>query len=161
MVSLTQLGIANQQLNTTVVILHNTRNHSLAQCVQIGSTRYQHKPPPSYEESQLISTVRQRNLRKRASMSAVRIPVLPEAPGNDIESPRDRWPETRSIAQELPAGDLGDPGCDLDFDRLSIQSSLLDMPATPPTSRSAATGKARARRWLELQCRDALGDLQE
>nr|OQO16693.1 hypothetical protein B0A51_16545 [Rachicladosporium sp. CCFEE 5018] len=134
------LGIAAQQLNTTVVILYTLRAIPSSSCVVTcnGSRILERRPPPSYEESQLISSARRRNLRKRASIMA-----------NDLDN---------ITAHEMPAENerrclLETP--EMAFDRLSIASSLFDVPSRTPPSQPPVMGRARSRRWLETQSGDS------
>ncbi|KAK6441674.1 hypothetical protein LTR95_002090 [Oleoguttula sp. CCFEE 5521] len=136
MVSLTQLGIAAQQLNTTVVILYTLRATPPSSCVVTcnSSRLLERRPPPSYEESQLISSARRRNLRKRVSIMANDLDII-----TAHEMPAEN---ERRYVMETP---------EMAFDRLSITSSLFDVPSRTPPSQPPVMGRARSRRWLETQ----------
>lgn len=162
MVSLTQLGIANQQLNTTVIMLDHrqspriivVQDNSNYAC-SFGSER---KPPPGYEESQLITAVRQRNLRRR--VSALGLGSASVVMG-DSEHALHESPNVNILPAEL-AGDMlegrAENMLDIDFDEYPVTPSLLDgvsdcsqhvgwSISTPPE-----LGRARSRRWLEAHC---------
>nr|OQO26107.1 hypothetical protein B0A51_04501 [Rachicladosporium sp. CCFEE 5018] len=136
MVSLTQLGIAAQQLNTTVIILYTLRATQPSSCNVTcnGNRVLERRPPPSYEESQLISSARLRNLRKRASIMADH--------ANDVAVHEMPAEIRQSSLHEIP---------EMAFDRLSITSSLFDVPSRTPPSQPPTMGRARSRRWLETQ----------
>ena len=84
------------------------------------------KPPPGYEESQMIAAMRQRNLRKRAS--ALGVDAAGVAMGNDGNYLH-RSPSTQSFPAEV-SGDRSrgrkESVLDMDSDRLSITSTLVD-----------------------------------
>lgn len=163
MVSLTQLGIANQQLNTTVIMLDHRQSPRIIVAQDnanyASSFGLERKPPPGYEESQLIAAVRQRNLRKRASARAV-CNALTDM--DNSESLLYSSPSMRNLRAELPGDDVRERGAknlsDRDFDTSSITSSTLDETfghsqhtehniLSPPV-----LGRARSRRWLEAHC---------
>jgi hypothetical protein len=159
MVSLTQLGIANQQLNTTVIILDHRQSPRISDTsIFSGSSLTERRPPPGYEESQMIAAVRQRNIRKRASALGVNTQVAGVVDG---ESQLHHSSSTQSLPVEMQ----GDPimedtgfALDVDFDKLSITSSLLDgmynhgQPVHQSSPIPPALGRARSRRWLESHC---------
>jgi hypothetical protein len=159
MVSLTQLGIANQQLNTTVIILDHRQSPRIGDISTFSvSSRTERRPPPGYEESQMIAAVRQRNIRKRASALGVNGPVEAVVGG---EPQLHHSLSTQSLPVEMP-GDLisedTEFSLDVDFDKLSITSSLLDgmynhgQPIDQNSPTPPALGRARSRRWLESHC---------
>jgi hypothetical protein len=159
MVSLTQLGIANQQLNTTVIILDHRQSPRINDCSMFsGPSMTERRPPPGYEESQMIAAVRQRNIRKRASALGVNTQAAGVVDG---EPQLHHSSSTQSLPVEMP-GDpiMEDAECslDVDFDKLSITSSLLDgmynhgQPIGQNSLRPPALGRARSRRWLESHC---------
>jgi hypothetical protein len=159
MVSLTQLGIANQQLNTTVIILDSRRSPRISDSrtlsVPLATERMS---PPGYEESQMIAAARQRNLRKRASaleltgQTAVTVDSGPRLNHSSSipEMPTD-GPENAIVGvAELPS--------DCVLDKSSADSSLVvslhneDHFDSRAYSQSPRLGRARSRRWLELHC---------
>lgn len=162
MVSLTQLGIANQQLNTTVIMLDHRQSPRII-VVQDNpnyacSFGQERKPPPGYEESQLIAAVRQRNLRRR--VSALGLGNASAVTGDSGHALNEN-PNSNILPAEL-AGDMlegrAENVLDIDFDGYSVTPSLLDgvsdrsqhvgwSTSTPPE-----LGRARSRRWLEAHC---------
>ena len=162
MVSLTQLGIANQQLNTTVIMLDHRQSPRII-VVQDNSNHacsfgLERKPPPGYEESQLIAAVRQRNLRKRASALGVGSASVAMS---DCEHALHESLSENILPAELAGDMLGGRAenvLDIDFDNSSITPSPLGgmFDCTQHVGRSISTppglGRARSRRWLEAHC---------
>jgi len=172
-VSLTQLGIANQQLNTTVILLSQRQNPRIviAAAVQaqdnttaVSNFGLERKQPPGYEESQMIAAIRQRNLRKRASAaSALGVAAAAAAPNPAMyNNPQlHASPSTQSLPVELAAdtiiADRAEHVLDIDFDKLSITSSLLDglcdgsqhFRRESSSATTSSLGRARSRRWME------------
>jgi hypothetical protein len=162
MVSLTQLGIANQQLNTTVIMLDHRQSPRII--VAQDNSNYacsfgpERKPPPGYEESHLIAAVRQRNLRKRVSALGLDSASVAMS---DSEHALFESPSANILPAEL-AGDMlegrAENVLDIDFDKLSITSSLVGgmFDCSQHVGRSISTppglGRARSRRWLEAHC---------
>lgn len=163
MVSLTQLGIANQQLNTTVIMLYHRQSPRIivaqSSAVQTSGFGLERKPPPGYEESQLIAAARQKNLRKRASALGID-DALTGLVNTQFSLPSS--PSTHSLPAELAGDNIpehrADNLLDIDFDKSSITSSLLDgmFDQSQYAERSVSTppgpGRARSRRWLEAHC---------
>jgi hypothetical protein len=162
MMSLTQLGIANQNLIMAVMHLHHQSPRIVV--AQDDATLkpdagLERKPPPGYEESQMIAAMRQRNLRKRAS--ALGVDAAGVAMGNDGNYLH-RSPSTQSFPAEFD-GDRcrgrKESVLDMDSDRLSITSTLVDddmsersAHAQQGVSKTSGLGRARSRRWMEAHC---------
>jgi hypothetical protein len=130
MVSLTQLGIANQNLVMAVLHLRYKRPRIVVEHMQAtlaSTTGLERKPPPEYEEFQMIAAIRQRNLRKRAKALGVEFSTT-AAIGNH-ENFLHYSPSTYSLPAEL-AGDRfegrEEDVSDIDFGRLLITSTLVD-----------------------------------
>lgn len=155
-VSLTQLGIANQQLNAAVIILHTTVPRIVVQHSATTKDGFhpERKAPPSYEESQFISVARNRNLRKRASALAVKRSTTC---GGAVMLEPFEMSEDRSESR-------GDSFLDVDFDRASLVDSIADSLISLPSQqrmvdepRSHVLGRVRSRRWLDSQCGGSAG----
>jgi hypothetical protein len=167
MVSLTQLGIANQQLIMTVMMLHLRHSPRIVvaedNATLTSTLSLERKPPPGYEESQMIAAMRQRNLRKRASALGVQTPP-PVATVESHENSLHHSPSTHSLPAELAGDGFGgraESVLDMDSDRLSITSTLIDDGLSERSahdqqggSTSLGLGRARSRRWMEAHCND-------
>lgn len=172
MVSLTQLGIANQQLNTTVILLSQRQNPRIIIAAAAQETAasassnfgLERKQPPGYEESQMIAAIRQRNLRKRASAASalgVAAAAAAPAPAMGNSNQLHTSPSTQSLPVELAGdtviGSRAENVLDIDFDKLSITSSLLDglcdgsqyVRRDSSSTTTSGLGRARSRRWME------------
>ena len=98
-VSLTQLGIASQSLNATILQLNSrdSRPSSSAGSPPIQSPRQgEWKPPPTYDESLFLSAGRRRNIQRRATAMGLQT-VGP--PPNQIVQPVQPAQPDRSRAQ--------------------------------------------------------------
>jgi hypothetical protein len=138
-VSLTQLGITNQQLCTTITMLHirqsprivivahqggNNNNNNTGEAAFASSNAgllLERKSPPGYEESQMIAATRQRNLRKRASA----LGGLNNAPPP---------PQTAGVGESL----------NLNLNHLHHSPSTLSLPAELAGEESFFGGRAAA-----------------
>ena len=156
--SLTQLGIANQNLIMAVMHLHHQSPRIVVEqddATLTPSASLERKPPPGYEESQMIAAMRQRNLRKRAS--ALRVDAAGVAMGNDGHYLH-QSPSTLSLPAEV-AGGRKESVLDMDSDGISITSTLVDdgmsersVHVQQGVSTTSSLGRARSRRWLEAHC---------
>jgi hypothetical protein len=165
MMSLAQLGIANQQLIMAVMMLHLNQSPRIIvaqdNATLTSNPGLERKSPPGYEESQMIASIRQRNLRKRAS--ALGVDAVGVAMGSiSKEHHRHQSPSTLSLPAELAGdrpGGRKDSVLDMDSDRLSITSTLVDdglSDHSPHVQQGVSTtsglGRARSRRWMEAHC---------
>jgi hypothetical protein len=169
-VSLTQLGITNQQLCTTITMLHirqsprivivaqqgggNNNNNNTGEAAfassNAGGLLLERKSPPGYEESQMIAATRQRNLRKRASALGGLNNAPPPPTAGVGESLNlnhlHHSPSTLSLPTELAGEESyfgGRAAAGKDFDNNN------NLPMTPPTlvdamsDRSSYHGRTR------------------
>lgn len=105
--SLTQLGITNQQLCTTVTMLHIRQSLQFVIAAQDNNNNVgglERKPPPDYEESQMIAAARQNNIRKRTALEGMKAPTA--AMVNDFHHLH-QSPSTLSLPAELAGVSLG------------------------------------------------------
>jgi hypothetical protein len=150
MMSLAQLGIANQQLIMAVMMLHLNQSPRII-VAQDNATL----------TPQMIASIRQRNLRKRASALGV------DAVGVAMDSISKEHhlhqsPSTLSLPAELAGdrpGGRKDSVFEMDSDRLSTTSTLVDdglsdrsPHAQQGVSTTSGLGRARSRRWMEAHC---------
>ena len=163
--SLTQLGIANQNLIMAVMHLHHQSPRIIV--VQDDATLkpdagLERKPPPGYEESQMIAAMRQRNLRKRASAaSALGVAAAAPAPAMGNNNQLHTSSSTQSLPVELAGdtvvGSRAENVLGIDFDKLTITSSLLGglcdgsqyVRRDSSSTTTSGLGRARSRRWME------------
>jgi hypothetical protein len=176
-VSLTQLGITNQQLCTTITMLHirqsprivivahqggNNNNNNTGEAAFASSNAgllLERKSPPGYEESQMIAATRQRNLRKRASaLGGLNNAPPPPTAGESLSlSHLHHSPSTLSLPAELAGeesffrGSRAAAGKDFDLDNNNNNLSTT----TPPTLADAMSDRSsyhgRTRRSLPAE----------
>jgi hypothetical protein len=180
-VSLTQLGITNQQLCTTITMLHIRQSPRIVIVAQQGGSNnnndnnntgeaafassnagllLERKSPPGYEESQMIAATRQRNLRKRASALGGLNNAPPPPPAGVSESLNlnhlHHSPSTLSLPAELAGeesyfGGRAAAAGKEDFD--NNNNNLFT--ATPPTLADAMSDRSsyhgRTRRSLPAE----------
>lgn len=123
-VSLEQLGITNQQLCTTVTMLHIRQSTCLVVAAQDNNNvgGLERKPPPDYEESQMIAAARQKNRRKRAALEG--LDASTTAMVNDFHHLH-QSPSTLSLPAELAGLSLGGRA-EKGLDNLSMGPTLVD-----------------------------------
>jgi hypothetical protein len=124
-VSLEQLGITNQQLCTTVTMLHIRQSLQFVIAAQDDNKNVgglERKPPPDYEESQMIAAARQKNRRKRAALEGLDAPTA--AMVNDFNHLH-QSPSTLSLPAEL-AGPSPGGRAEKRLDNLSMGPTLVD-----------------------------------
>jgi hypothetical protein len=124
-VSLEQLGITNQQLCTTVTMLHIRQSLQFVIAAQDNNKNVgglERKPPPDYEESQMIAAARQKNRRKRAALEGLDDPTA--AMVNDFHHLH-QSPSTLSLPAELAGLSLGGRA-EKGLDNLSMGPTLVD-----------------------------------
>lgn len=165
MVSLQQLVIANQHLSTVVLRL----DHRQAPRIVIAQaesdvrrpTLSTQRPPPSYEDSQMIAAVREKSLRRRASaLSAISsADIVDSGSHHACQTSSMVAPPSRLVADGEGCGDstelIAGPNVD-DMIITSLQSDETShrfsadqqISPVPPT-----LGRARSRRWLEAHCK--------
>lgn len=180
--SLTQLGLASQDLNSTFVQLSSRDEKSGSPATSNSSPPLQQeeaKPSPTYEESQFLSQGRRRNIKRRESALALingatnerqrpysslslptqRVMAIPEV--SIPELPGDEYYRRVSTGSFLP--DLSIPEAVLQLKQAQEDNFGLPLPPlngyahSSPLSRrlrsdGAKTGRARTRSWLEARC---------
>lgn len=149
MTDLTQLGIVSQHLNTAIVMLDFRQPPPRVIITQEGidlsnGSAMGRRPPPSYDDSQMVASVRQKTLRKRASaLSATNSTgawdIGPQQLHRSSSTLRDLYVAAADSVDETTEAEIGiEFGCPSRPEDLTPSSSL---------------GKARSRRWLESHCR--------
>lgn len=156
--------IANQQLSTVIIRLDHrqaqvprivvAQENMDARSPSLGAQR----PPPSYEDSQMITAIRQKTLRRRASALStiscieiadsgsthVRQTSNTDVPLSQLTAVSDgdskeliTAPDTRdSVIKSQQPEEISD--------RIEVKAQDL---SAPPT-----LGRARSRRWLKAHC---------
>jgi len=166
MVSLQQLVIANQHLSTVVLRL----DHRQAPRIVIAQAEHDarrptmsaQRPPPSYEDSQMIAAVREKSLRRRASaLSAISssADVVDGGSSHSCQASGMVVSPSRLVADDEVFGDSSELIASPDVKGMIITSLEIGETShrfsaekqrspVPPT-----LGRARSRRWLEAHCK--------
>lgn len=154
--------IANQHLSTVVLRL----DHRQAPRIIVAQaepdvrrpTMSVQRPPPSYEDSQMIAAVREKSLRRRASaLSAI------SSSADVVDSGLSHASQTsgmvvsplRLVADGEVRGDSKEVIADPDVKGISLQADETNHRFSAEKQRSPVPltlGRVRSRRWLAAHC---------
>ena len=125
-VSLTQLGIASQGLNSTIVQL-NSRGGQSEKSGPVANSppplqQGEMKPPPTYDESQFLIAGRRRNMQRRASAWAMNDPSNRDGPRS--QSAMSAYSRQPSMSPYNPQSSMSTYRPHTSTSMYSLQSSL-------------------------------------
>ncbi|GAB1742848.1 hypothetical protein NU219Hw_g8555t1 [Hortaea werneckii] len=137
-VSLSKLNIAASGLNSTLsTLMARDISRNPAPATKIDFL----KPPPAYQESELLYASREKNLLKRASMRSLTGEQQPS-----IQRPN----SAPSVPQVMDYSELEDTSAIEVWDETQLRVEI------PPPSTKRLKGKARNNSWLSLHSKGSL-----